>query len=252
MRIYTKCSDYASDTCPCVLAESGHCIVCSMCRGEDFCDCSDTSGYCVMQELRNNGGKAREHRHMMKCTVTYETVYDDVIKLIRLSVPDGEIRDLTQIGAFVFVRVIENTFYDVPISVLYEEVDCDSIELMIQLHGIKTRCFKDLKKGDTVFVYTDGIAEATNASNELFGTDRITKALNTVPDGSPKALIVSVGKSVEDFAKKVNNNNINNNINAGEGGEDLLLGVEGADDVVGGKPYVALGVEGDALDLFGG
>ena len=198
MRIYTKCSDYASDTCPCVLAESGHCIVCSMCRGEDFCDCSDTSGYCVMQELRNNGGKAREHRHMMKCTVTYETVYDDVIKLIRLSVPDGEIRDLTQIGAFVFVRVSENTFYDVPISVMYEEVDCDSIELMIQLHGIKTRCFKDLKKGDTVFLrgpYFNGIQGL--------------KALSSLHGG--KALVICRGigmfPSLHPITKLIRNNN---------------------------------------------
>ena len=160
MRIYTKCSNYASDTCPCVLAESGHCIVCSMCRGEDFCDCSDTSGFCVMQELYNNGGKARDQHHMMKCTVTYETVFDDTIKLIRLNIPDGEIRSFTQLGSFVFIRVLENTFYDVPISVLYEEVDLDSIELMIQLQGIKTKCFKKLKKGDTVFLrgpYLNGI-----------------------------------------------------------------------------------------------
>jgi len=67
--------------------------------------------------------------------------------------------------------------------------------------GVKYKTYEiQLEKGDNVFVYTDGVAEATNASNELFGTDRITKALNTVPDGSPKALIASVGKSVEDFA----------------------------------------------------
>ena len=105
MKIYTKCSNYASDTCPCVLAESGHCIVCSMCRGEDFCDCSDAAGFCIMQELANNGGKARDQHHIMKCTVTYANIYDDTIKLIRLHIPDGNIGDFTQLGAFVFIRV---------------------------------------------------------------------------------------------------------------------------------------------------
>jgi NAD(P)H-flavin reductase len=131
-----------------------------MCRGEEFCDCSDTKSFCIMQELANNGGRAKEQHHMMKCTVTYETIYDDAIKLIRLSIPDGNVKDFAEMGAFVFVRVLENTFYDVPISVLYEETDTDSIELMIQLQGVKTKCFKDLKKGDTVFLrgpYLNGI-----------------------------------------------------------------------------------------------
>lgn len=160
MNVYTKCSNYASDTCPCVLAESGHCIVCSMCRGEGFCDCSNVTGFCIMQELVNNGGRAKEQHHVMKSTVIYETIYDDAIKLIRLSIPVGEIKDFARLGAFVFIRLSDNTFYDVPISVLYEENDSDSIALMIQLQGIKTKCFKDLKKGDTVFLrgpYLNGV-----------------------------------------------------------------------------------------------
>jgi serine phosphatase RsbU (regulator of sigma subunit) len=31
----------------------------------------------------------------------------------------------------------------------------------------------ELSPGDTLFVYTDGVTEATNANNELFGTDRL-------------------------------------------------------------------------------
>lgn len=180
MRVYTKCSNYASDTCPCVLAESGHCIVCSMCRGEDFCDCSDATGFCIMQELVNNGGRAKDQHHIMKCTVTYENIYDDTIKLIRLRIPDGNIGDFAQLGAFVFIRVLENTFYDVPISVLYEETGDDTIELMIQLQGIKTKCFKDLKKGDTVFLrgpYLNGMQGL--------------KALSSMRDG--KALVICRG-----------------------------------------------------------
>jgi sigma-B regulation protein RsbU (phosphoserine phosphatase) len=56
-----------------------------------------------------------------------------------------------------------------------------------------------LHKGDTVFVYTDGVAEATNASDELFGIDRLTEALNKAPDGSPEELIAAVGKAVNEF-----------------------------------------------------
>ena len=35
-----------------------------------------------------------------------------------------------------------------------------------------------LQPGDTLFVYTDGVCEATNADNELFGEERMVEALN--------------------------------------------------------------------------
>ncbi len=160
MNIYAKCSNYASETCPCVLAESGHCIMCSMCRGEEYCDCNDTVSYCIMQELKNNGGKAKDQHHIVKCTVQSETMYEDNVKFIRLNVPNGQAEDFKRIGSFVFVRAKENTFYDVPISVMYEGVDVDSIGLIIQLQGVKTKDFSDLKVGDRVFLrgpYLNGI-----------------------------------------------------------------------------------------------
>jgi len=68
--------------------------------------------------------------------------------------------------------------------------------------GIKYKNYEvQLEKGETVFVYTDGAAEATDASENMFGTDRITEALNTVPDGSPKELIDAVAKAVDGFVK---------------------------------------------------
>ena len=60
-----------------------------------------------------------------------------------------------------------------------------------------------LKKGDSIFVYTDGVAEATDASNNLFGTDRTLDALNTIPDGaSQKAILESVRAAVDAFVKE--------------------------------------------------
>ena len=58
-----------------------------------------------------------------------------------------------------------------------------------------------LNKGDAIFVYTDGAAEATDSSENLFGTDRIVDALNTAPDSSPEELTASVSKAVDDFVK---------------------------------------------------
>ena len=56
-----------------------------------------------------------------------------------------------------------------------------------------------LHPGDSLFVYTDGVAEATNARDELYGTDRMIEALNEDPDASPEEVLVAVKSSVDRF-----------------------------------------------------
>ena len=69
--------------------------------------------------------------------------------------------------------------------------------------GMEGLRYKDyeftLEKGGTLFLYTDGVAEATNAGNELFGTERMIAALNTAPDADPKMLLSNMKKAVDDF-----------------------------------------------------
>ena len=56
-----------------------------------------------------------------------------------------------------------------------------------------------LNPGDNLYVYTDGVAEATNSQNELYGTDRMIATLNDT-EGLPVEGILSVmKKSVDDF-----------------------------------------------------
>ncbi len=55
--------------------------------------------------------------------------------------------------------------------------------------------------GAKLFLYTDGVPEATNAKNELFGTERMIAALNENPDASPEELLKNVRRSVDAFVK---------------------------------------------------
>ena len=59
-----------------------------------------------------------------------------------------------------------------------------------------------LKPGDKLFLYTDGVPEATSADKELFGTDRMLAALNTRPDASPKEILKNVRAAVDGFVKE--------------------------------------------------
>ena len=85
-------------------------------------------------------------------------------------------------------------------------------ELLKDKHGLAIGAmpnskYKDteitLKKGDSVFVYTDGVAEATDANNELFGTDRTLEALNAIQAGvSQKEILAGVRSAVDAFVKE--------------------------------------------------
>lgn len=56
-----------------------------------------------------------------------------------------------------------------------------------------------LEKGATLFVYTDGVPEATNAANELFEFERVEKALNVNAGAAPADLLKVVRGEVDKF-----------------------------------------------------
>jgi len=59
-----------------------------------------------------------------------------------------------------------------------------------------------LNPGDRVFVYTDGVPEATDVGNEAFGTRRMLEALNLDPDADPEKLLKTVRGAVDGFVKE--------------------------------------------------
>nr|WP_317449527.1 SpoIIE family protein phosphatase [uncultured Sellimonas sp.] len=61
----------------------------------------------------------------------------------------------------------------------------------------------ELYPGDTLFVYTDGVPEATDSQNKLFGNERMLNALNKNPDAKPEELLKNVKEEVDLFTKEV-------------------------------------------------
>ena len=57
----------------------------------------------------------------------------------------------------------------------------------------------ELHPGDCMFVYTDGVPEATNSASELFGTDRMLSALNRDTSAAPKELLKNVRGDIDAF-----------------------------------------------------
>ena len=82
----------------------------------------------------------------------------------------------------------------------YELVEYRHSPAVAALEGVRFREHPfELYPGDSLFVYTDGVPEATNSRNELFGTDRMLAALNWNPDASPDYLLKTVRRDIDDF-----------------------------------------------------
>ena len=58
-----------------------------------------------------------------------------------------------------------------------------------------------LSPGDKIFVYTDGVPEATDGDNNMFGVDRMLSALNLELDAGPEKVLGNVRSAVDAFVK---------------------------------------------------
>ena len=56
-----------------------------------------------------------------------------------------------------------------------------------------------MKPGDAVFVYTDGVPEANNDAGEFYGMERMEQALNRAGDCDPQGVLQSVREDVAAF-----------------------------------------------------
>ena len=60
----------------------------------------------------------------------------------------------------------------------------------------------ELVSGDIVIVYSDGVTEATNASEEMFEDLRLIEAVTVAANRSAPGLAESIVRAVDDFAEK--------------------------------------------------
>ena len=67
-----------------------------------------------------------------------------------------------------------------------------------ELAKYKNREFQ-LAPGDCIFVYTDGVPEATDAAYQMFGDFRLTATLNQNPNAGPEELVHRMHEAVDRF-----------------------------------------------------
>ena len=68
------------------------------------------------------------------------------------------------------------------------------------MEGIRYRQFEmTLEEGDMLYLYTDGVTEATNSENQLYGEDRLVKFINQHKDDGPQSLLTSIKGDIDSF-----------------------------------------------------
>ena len=96
-----------------------------------------------------------------------------------------------------------NAGHNPPVTVLSGEVSYLTKKSGLVLAGMDGVPYKEhtltLQKGDTVFLYTDGVTEAENAAKELYGEDRLLRCFEQIKNSAPEEVIETIKQSVEVF-----------------------------------------------------
>ena len=103
-------------------------------------------------------------------------------------------------GEFVYVNAGHDAPYVCRKNGAYEHL---AVKSGFVLAGMENTKFSEGKttfgEGDKLFHYTDGVTEATNAYNELYGKERLSLVLNNNKGLTPKETLSSVKADIDNF-----------------------------------------------------
>lgn len=134
-------------------------MICTQLKGNRFCDCVNFKGTCIYQEYIWNNGVSKKARQYKICNIKSKTHLREDIILLRISMDRGIIRELNNIGAFVFLKKPgDMECSSTPISIMDCDIYNNEITVVIKIAGVKTKMLD--KCEDTIMVkgpYLNGI-----------------------------------------------------------------------------------------------
>lgn len=133
------CADVGTRNCPCPLAETGDCLVCSRLSGARECSCR-WAGVCVYNEYMQNGSMVRTKRKARSAEILQRLRQGDDLLMLQLRVPRGFALEASRPGSFLFLKppgAPEMT--SVPVSVMAAEVEHESLWVILKIISAKTK-----------------------------------------------------------------------------------------------------------------
>ena len=103
-------------------------------------------------------------------------------------------------GEFVYVNAGHEMPFICKAGGDFEPYKIRAAFVLAGMEGMKYRAGSMmLEPGDKIFQYTDGVTEATNINNELYGMDRLGEILNKVKLGTPHEILPAIKKDIDEF-----------------------------------------------------
>ena len=133
------CADVGTRNCPCPLAETGDCLVCSRLSGARECSCR-WAGVCVYNEYMQNGSMVRTKRKARSTGILQRLRQGDDLLMLQLRVPRGFALEASRPGSFLFLKppgAPEMT--SVPVSVMAADVEHESLRVILKIISAKTK-----------------------------------------------------------------------------------------------------------------
>ena len=133
------CADVGTRNCPCPLAETGDCLVCSRLSGARECSCR-WAGVCVYNEYMQNGSMVRTKRQDRSTEILQRLWQGDDLLMLQLRVSRGFALEASRPGSFLFLKppgAPEMT--SVPVSVMAADVERESLWVILKIISAKTK-----------------------------------------------------------------------------------------------------------------
>ena len=103
-------------------------------------------------------------------------------------------------GEFVYVNAGHEMPFICKAGGDFEPYKIRAAFVLAGMEGMKYRAGSMmLEPGDKIFQYTDGVTEATNINNELYGMQRLGEILNKVKTGTPHEILPAVKRDIDEF-----------------------------------------------------
>jgi len=173
-KLNVSCIDLHSPYCPCMLAETNHCIMCSQLRGQSTCDCN-WSGLCILYEKHWQpkicSSEQPTVRIEMETNISRKELIANNAYLLEFTVNEALAEELTKTGAFVFLRQPNDPeYFHFPVGVM--NITGQLVQVAVEDTGPKTNRLLT-SNNDRIFVrgpYYNGILGQPWIDNITCGT----------------------------------------------------------------------------------
>lgn len=176
-RLTASCIDINTPYCPCLLAETNHCVFCSHLKGQHVCDCN-WNGMCILYERRwqpKNGawrGENPPKRFEAESKITRKETIAANTYLLEIPVGADLAAELGKTGAFVFLRLPgDPQYFHFPVGVM-KVIGSDVIQVVVEAVGPKSCRLLDAPTGEVLVrgPYFNGVLGQPWIDNITCGT----------------------------------------------------------------------------------